>query len=78
MTSTTGSTGSSKAVWISKGIETPVSELNTFRLANCIKMVRGELSESAITTDDKAKKETLLTDLESEYATRTDKSDETA
>ena len=64
-----------KAVWISKGVTTPVNELNTFRLANCIKMVRTELTESTITTDEKAKKETLLTDLESEYATRTDKTE---
>ena len=68
-------TSSSKSVWISKGVSTPVNELNTFRLANCIKMVRTELSETTISTDDKAKKETLLTDLEAEYATRTDKTE---
>lgn len=56
-------------VWkTNAGIETPVTELVTPYLNNCINKVERELSES--TVSDRAGKETILAALKAELATR--------
>ena len=59
------------AVWkTTAGVETPVTGLVTPYLVNCINKVETELTEAAVA--DRAGKETILSALKAELATRTD------
>ena len=64
-------TTNTTAVWkTTAGAATPVSELVTPYLVNCINKVERELTESTVT--DRDGKEAILTAMKAELATRTD------
>ncbi len=69
-------TTNTTAIWkTNAGVETPVTDLVTPYLVNCINKVERELTETAVT--NKEGKETILAALKAELATRTDAGTET-
>jgi hypothetical protein len=58
------------AIWKSATKQTPVTELVTPYLKNCIAKVERELADPAVT--DRAGKTAILEALRAEFATRTD------
>lgn len=64
-------TETNTAVWKSNtGKETKVSDMPTAYIVNCVNKVETELTESTVA--DRTGKETILSALKSELATRTD------